>query len=165
MVIFGLIIAALCVFFLDDILQCIIAMAVLGTFLALEFLLLKAPDVAIAEAAVGAILTPVIFIITLNKVKSKKVKEGEKCKKITYIILFLLLALFSFIGVKMNANQEELGKASKIILNETISKTGAINSVTATVFDFRGYDTLGEAIVLFTAICGVATVLRVEKKR
>ena len=50
-------------------------------------------------------------------------------KKITYIILFLLLALFSFIGVKMNANQEELGKASKIILNETISKTGAINSV------------------------------------
>ena len=79
LVIFGLIIAALCVFFLDDILQCIIAMAVLGTFLALEFLLLKAPDVAIAEAAVGAILTPVIFII--NKVKSKKVKEGEKCKK------------------------------------------------------------------------------------
>ena len=66
LVIFGLIIAALCVF---------------GTFLALEFLLLKAPDVAIAEAAVGAILTPVIFIITLNKVKSKKVKEGEKCKK------------------------------------------------------------------------------------
>ena len=60
LVIFGLIIAALCVFFLDDILQCIIA---------------------IEEAAVGAILTPVIFIITLNKVKSKKVKEGEKCKK------------------------------------------------------------------------------------
>ena len=60
LVIFGLIIAALCVFFLDDILQCIIAMAVLGTFLALEFLLLKAPDVAIAEAAVGAILTPVL---------------------------------------------------------------------------------------------------------
>ena len=81
LVIFGLIIAALCVFFLDDILQCIIAMAVLGTFLALEFLLLKAPDVAIAEAAVGAILTPVIFIITLNKVKSTKVQEGEKCKK------------------------------------------------------------------------------------
>ena len=45
LVIFGLIIAALCVFFLDDILQCIIAMAVLGTFLALEFLLLKAPNI------------------------------------------------------------------------------------------------------------------------
>ena len=81
LIIVGLIASAICVFVLDDILQCIIAMAVLGGFLALEFLLLKAPDVAIAEAAVGAILTPVIFIITLNKVKTKKIKEEEKCEK------------------------------------------------------------------------------------
>ena len=81
LIIIGLVASALCVNFLDDILQSIIAMAVLGGFLALEFLLLKAPDVAIAEAAVGAILTPVIFIITLNKVKTKKIKEEEKCEK------------------------------------------------------------------------------------
>ena len=78
LIIVGLVISAFCVFFLDDMLQCIIAMAVLGVFLALEFLLLKAPDVALAEAAVGAILTPVIFIITLNKVKAKKVREEDK---------------------------------------------------------------------------------------
>ena len=53
-------------------------MVVLGSFLALEFLILKAPDVALAEAAVGAILTPVIFIVTMNKVKDKKVKEEKK---------------------------------------------------------------------------------------
>lgn len=81
LIIVGLVISALCVFFLDDMLQCIIAMAVLGGFLALEFLLLKAPDVALAEAAVGAILTPVIFIITLNKVKTKKVREEDKWEK------------------------------------------------------------------------------------
>ena len=81
LIIVGLVASALCVFFLDDILQCTIAMAVLGGFLALEFLLLKAPDVALAEAAVGAILTPVIFIITLNKVKTKKIKEEKKWKK------------------------------------------------------------------------------------
>lgn len=78
LIIVGLVASAFFVFFLDDILQCIIAMAVLGGFLALEFLLLKAPDVALAEAAVGAILTPVIFIITLNKVKTKKIKEEKK---------------------------------------------------------------------------------------
>ena len=76
-IIIGLIISALCVIFLDDVLQSVIAMAAVGTFLALEFLLLKAPDVAIAEAAVGAILTPIIFIIALNKVKDKKVKEEK----------------------------------------------------------------------------------------
>lgn len=78
LIIVGLVASAFCVFSLDDILQCIIAMAVLGGFLSLEFLLLKAPDVALAEAAVGAILTPVIFIITLNKVKTKKIKEEKK---------------------------------------------------------------------------------------
>ena len=85
-------------------------------------------------------------------------------KWIAYIILILLLAIFSFVGFKMGEKSEVFGDASQIIINETMSKTGAINSVTATVFDFRGYDTLGEAIVLFTAICGVAAVLREEKK-
>lgn len=80
-IIIGIIISALSVFFLDDLVHCIIAMSVLGGFLALEFLLLKAPDVALAEAAVGAILTPIIFMITLKKVKSKKVKEEEECVK------------------------------------------------------------------------------------
>ena len=76
-IIIGLIISAVSIFILDDVLQCIIAISVLGTFLALEFLLLKAPDVAIAECAVGAILTPVIFIITLNNVKRNKNKEEK----------------------------------------------------------------------------------------
>ncbi len=34
------------------------------------------------------------------------------------------------------------------------------NVVTAIVFDYRGYDTLGEATVLFTAVVGVALILR-----
>ncbi len=76
-ILIGLVISALCVLFLDDILQCIIATSVMGTFLALEFLLLKAPDVAIAEAVVGAILTPIIFIITLNKIKKTRQKEEK----------------------------------------------------------------------------------------
>ena len=85
-------------------------------------------------------------------------------KKITYLILFLLLVIFTFIGFKIGLKPEVSGDASQIIIDDTIKETGAINSVTATVFDFRGYDTLGEAIVLFTAICGVAAVLRPERK-
>ena len=57
-----------------------------------------------------------------------------------------------------------LGIVSKIIIDSTLKDTGAINTVTATVFGFRGYDTLGETIVLFTAICGVTSVLRQCKK-
>lgn len=71
-IILGIVIAGFCTVVIDDILPCIICMSVVGTFIAIEFLLLRAPDVAIAEGAVGAILTPVIFIITLLKVKDKK---------------------------------------------------------------------------------------------
>lgn len=71
-ILLGIIISGIFVFKLEDTLHSIIALSVLGSFLAIEFILLKAPDVAIAEAAVGAILTPVIFIITLRKVNKKK---------------------------------------------------------------------------------------------
>ncbi len=84
-------------------------------------------------------------------------------KKIKYIILFALLASFIYVGFNIEENRD-LGDDSQIVLNETISKTSALNSVTAVVFDFRGYDTLGESIVLFTAICGVSAVLRSSKK-
>lgn len=85
-------------------------------------------------------------------------------KKVTYLILFLVLVIFSFVAFKIGNESEKFGDASQIIIDKTMTETGAINTVTATVFDFRGYDTLGESIVLFTAICGVAAVLRVPKK-
>jgi multisubunit Na+/H+ antiporter MnhB subunit len=43
-------------------------------------------------------------------------------------------------------------------------QTGGNNIVTDVVFDFRGFDTLGEATVLFTAVTGVALVLRRRQK-
>ncbi len=39
-------------------------------------------------------------------------------------------------------------------------ETSTNNAVTAIVFDFRGFDTLGEATVLFSAVCGVLLALR-----
>lgn len=49
---------------------------------------------------------------------------------------------------------------AQYMVNDTISKTHALNAVTAIVFDFRGYDTLGESFVLVTAVTGVAVILR-----
>ncbi len=43
-------------------------------------------------------------------------------------------------------------------------EVAANNAVTAVVFDYRGYDTLGEATVLFTAVVGVALILRKVKR-
>ena len=48
----------------------VIALAATGSFVALEFLLLQAPDVAIAEASVGAVLSTILYIIALRMVKA-----------------------------------------------------------------------------------------------
>jgi multisubunit Na+/H+ antiporter MnhB subunit len=50
-------------------------------------------------------------------------------------------------------------------LTEGLKKTGATNMVSAIILDFRGYDTLGEATVLFTSVIGVLAVLRIVRKR
>ena len=69
LVILGLVVSAILAVHLENLLSAVIALGVTGIFAAAEFLLLHAPDVAISEAAVGAALTPLIFIVTLRKVK------------------------------------------------------------------------------------------------
>ena len=54
---------------------------------------------------------------------------------------------------------------SEAYITEATEKTGSINLVTGVLFDFRGYDTLGEATILFTAALGVLTVLRIKSKK
>ena len=48
---------------------------------------------------------------------------------------------------------------------EDLEKTSSLNAVTAVVFDFRGYDTLGESFVLLTAISGSMLILRGVRRR
>ena len=65
----GLCISAVLAVHFEKLLSSVIALGVTGLFAAAEFLLLHAPDVAISEAAVGAALAPMIFIVTLRKLK------------------------------------------------------------------------------------------------
>ena len=69
LVVLGLVTSAILAVHFEKLLSAVIALAITGVFAAAEFLLLHAPDVAISEAAVGAGLTPLIFIVTLRKIK------------------------------------------------------------------------------------------------
>ena len=59
----------------EKLLDSVIALGATGSFIALEFLLLQAPDVAIAEASVGAVLSTVLFIIALRKANADKEEQ------------------------------------------------------------------------------------------
>ena len=69
LVITGLVVSAVLAVHFEKLLSSVIALGLTGVFAAAEFLLLHAPDVAISEAAVGAALVPLIFIVTLKKLR------------------------------------------------------------------------------------------------
>ena len=53
--------------------------------------------------------------------------------------------------------------AADAIVQQNLDKTHAVNDVTSIVFDFRGYDTMGEAFILVTAMTGCAVILFKKK--
>lgn len=67
-----LVIASISVALIKDIFGAIIVFAVYSLIMALLWEQLNAPDLAITEAAVGAGVTTILFIITLRKLRGNK---------------------------------------------------------------------------------------------
>ena len=82
-------------------------------------------------------------------------------------LLFLcIIAVFFLFSAFM---MHPFGSPEQTIMDDTIitgaqEGTGANNVVTSVVFDYRGFDTLGEATILFTAVAGVLMLFRRLKK-
>ena len=53
--------------------------------------------------------------------------------------------------------------AADAIVQQNLAESHAVNDVTSIVFDFRGYDTMGEAFILITAVTGSAVILFKKK--
>ena len=75
LVMLGILASAILAVVSKGIVSSVLALGATGAFVAVEFILLHAPDVAIAEAAVGAVLSTAIFIIAIKKTTSKEDEE------------------------------------------------------------------------------------------
>jgi hypothetical protein len=60
-------------------------------------------------------------------------------------------------------NDSTADGAAAVIVQQNLAKTHAVNDVTSIVFDFRGYDTMGEAFILITAVAGSSVILFTRK--
>jgi len=78
-------------------------------------------------------------------------------------IIIVFLAMVS-ISIRDFGSPTEREMDDYFINNSQI-ETGANNVVTSIVFDYRGYDTLGEATVLFSAVSGVLVSFRLAMDR
>jgi multisubunit Na+/H+ antiporter MnhB subunit len=63
------------------------------------------------------------------------------------------------------AQERVAGAPAQVFLASGLRDTGAGNIVTAVILDYRGYDTLGEATVLFTSVLGAMALLRRRPKK
>jgi len=88
--------------------------------------------------------------------------------KRTIISLLALVVVAVFLAMSMimlhQFGEPERMPMDDYIITNTQSETGTNNGVTAVVFDYRGFDTLGEATILFAAVAGVVALFRGFKK-
>jgi multisubunit Na+/H+ antiporter MnhB subunit len=54
---------------------------------------------------------------------------------------------------------------SRVYIADGLKQTGAANIVTAVLLDYRAYDTLGEATVLFASIMGAIAIIRKKARK
>ena len=129
---------------------------------AIIFVSLDAVDVAFTEAAVGAGLSTVLYIAAMKHLPKKEnvVNDNTFFALIVCIIVGCLLIWASFdlpaIGDPMSPIHQHVGP---YYISNTKTDMGIPNLVTGVLASYRGYDTLGETVVIFTAGLGVFLLL------
>ncbi|RKY79833.1 hypothetical protein DRQ07_05995 [candidate division KSB1 bacterium] len=147
-----------------DLLSGIISLGIIGFALTIVFLILQAPDLAIVQIIIET-LTLIILIAAVLKTTIKDSIESLKARKvILWVAGLVCVAAFIFASLKAFADISAFGspvlRMAEYYLSNGVTGTGAVNLVAAIILDFRAYDTLGEATVLFTSVAGVVAVLR-----
>ena len=174
-----MILGAIYALYARDLLSALIACGIVGYGLVICFLLLKAPDLAIVQIVVETItlviMVAVVLASTREELKEKAVVNVDGAsyvhqRYIVNVILVVVFALFLLYFFKesiytLNSFGEHVTRMSTAYIENAAEKTGSANLVTGVLFDFRGYDTLGEATILFTAVIGILTILRVKGKK
>ena len=79
-------------------------------------------------------------------------------------ISLLLFGGLLFIAADLPFGTPAVSDMDDYFIRNGQEQTGANNIVTSIVFDYRGFDTLGEATVLFTAVLGVGMMFRQMKE-
>jgi multicomponent Na+:H+ antiporter subunit B len=147
----------------------VVVLTIIYSFLmASVMMVLDAVDVAMTEAAVGAGVSTVLLLATLNLVKTTEIRSVRTHLLPLFvaggtgmILIWGTLALPPF-GIADTAVHRHVAPR---YLAESIRETNVPNVVTSVLADYRGFDTLGETTVIFTAGIGVILLLRRGRRR
>ena len=134
-------------------------------------LLLDAPDVAFTEAAVGAGISTVVFLVTLSL--TTREEKPTRFRVLPLLAVLATGAALIYATLDMPAHGAPDAPAHLHVAPEYLADVvpnsdgevvpvGIENIVTTVLASYRGYDTLGETAVIFTA--GIAVMLLLRRR-
>jgi len=162
----------------SDLLSSVIAVGAAGFALSVVDLLLGAPDLAITQVVVETIALVLLIRVVLTRRDTSKISSRDVLRTGICLLaagLILAAAFLALGGLSSgDATVPPFGRpvmthaadatvppgVGADYLAEARAQTGATNAVTAVLLDFRAYDTLGEATVIFASILGVYAIIR-----
>jgi multisubunit Na+/H+ antiporter MnhB subunit len=156
-----MIIGALIAVKTKDLLSAVIAIGTVGLGLSLAFLILKAPDLAIAQLVVEILCIIILIRATIRRDLPFSASGRWIFNTLVTFVFIIVFLIFGYLCMKdLPQFGEPIMRVAQNFLSSGLRQTGAANLVTAIILDYRAYDTLGEATILFTAVVSVLAVMR-----
>ena len=135
---------------------------------AVLYVVWDAVDVAFTEAAVGAGISTVLMIATLA-LTSREEKKNDSFHGFALLIVFVTGGFLVYGTLDMprygDPNAPIHHHVADHYINDSMGEVGMPNIVTSVLASYRGYDTLGETCVIFTAAIGVITIIGRSRRR
>jgi len=133
------------------------------------FTVMDAADVAFTEAAVGAGVSTILMLATLTRMVRDERPKRSRDPTVPLVVVFITGALL----VYGTSDLPRMGDASAPAhhhvapryIEDSPRETGIPNIVTSVLASYRGYDTLGETTVIFTAGVTVMALLGLRRRR
>jgi multicomponent Na+:H+ antiporter subunit B len=145
----------------------IVLAGVYSFLMATVLVALDAVDVAMTEASVGAGISTVLLLGALYLTGSEQAKRMRRpllAGALSVATVGMLVYGTSDLPAFSDPDAPIFRHVEPRYL-ESMKETGIPNIVTAVLASYRGYDTLGETTVVFTAGAGVVALLRRRRRR
>jgi multisubunit Na+/H+ antiporter MnhB subunit len=136
----------------------VVLFIIFGLFMALVWARLRAPDLALAEAAIGAGITGALLLAALRDEPAEAPRPaGGGVTAWLLTLLSLGLALVIGWGMVDALQSADPARLMPLVAAE-LSASGVSHPVTAVLLNFRAYDTLLELAVVLTAVYGIVAL-------
>lgn len=155
------------IIFLKDLFAVVMLFGIYSFLTALIFINLDAVDVAFTEAAVGAGISTVLMLGTLA-LTGREEKESSHSSILPLIVVFITGAALIYGTLDMepfgNPDNPIHKHVAPRYIEESPKEIGLPNMVTSVLASYRGFDTLGEVVVVLAALIAVLSLLGVPKE-